>query len=261
MRNILTFDVEDWFHGFQLPQGDNRLAIGMEQIFDLLGDTRATFLVLGVVAEQHPELVQRIANKGHEIGTHGWCHTPIYHQTPQEFRAELCRSLEVLQAITSHPVKSHRAAFFSITKNSLWALDVLAEAGIEVDTSVFPVWNYRCGIPDAARFPHRIGGLWEFPISTIRIGGVNIPFSGGFYARFWPYALLKRAIQHLNRQGQPAIVYFHPWEFDVQQPRVKNASHPLARTTHYHRLHRTRYVLQGLLRDFEWAPLQDFKPA
>ncbi len=259
IKNILTFDVEDWFHGFEIPMAkwphyENRLTVGLNRILELLGETHATFFVLGKLAEEYPEIVQLLSH--HEIGTHGWSHTPVYRQTPARFRRELCHSIEVLRELSGKAILGHRAAFFSITQASLWALEILEEAGIRYDSSIFPVKNYRYGIPQAHRFPHQIGALWEFPPSTLVLGRVNVPFSGGFYARFWPYPLLKHAIQHLNKQGQPAIVYFHPWEFDRHHPRIRHESHWLAKTTHYHGLHRSESVLKALLHDFEWQPMR-----
>lgn len=266
MFNILTFDVEDWYQGLNLPlttwaDQEKRLGVGLEIILDLLAEyhARATFFVLGVVAQEHPQWVQRIAQAGHEIGTHGWRHTPLYHQTPAQFRTELGRSVAVLQDLTGQPLLGHRAAFFSLTPRTPWAVPELA-AQVRYDSSVFPVWNYRYGWPNAPRWPHRWAGqsLWEFPLSTLRAGGCNVPFSGGFYARFWPYAALRWGITQLNQQHQPAIVYFHPWEFDVAHPRVTHTVPWLARLTHYHQLGRSVGVLRALLQDFAWVDLAHY---
>lgn len=263
MRNLLTFDVEDWFQGLELAPARwrefaPRLEIGLTVILELLAqhDVRATFFVLGVVAQEQPALVARIAGAGHEIATHGWDHTPIYRQTPARFSADLEHSLAALAAVTGQPVRGHRAPFFSLTAATPWAPELLAAAGIAYDSSVFPVHNHRYGIPGSPRFAHWLApGLREYPLSTLRVGGLNIPFSGGFYARFWPYALVRAGIRTLNRQGQPAIVYFHPWEFDPDHPVLRGDARWLARRTHYHRLGCTRGVLAALLRDFSWGPL------
>jgi polysaccharide deacetylase family protein (PEP-CTERM system associated) len=267
MRNILTFDVEDWYQGFEIPVTrwrdlPDRLSVGIEFILQTLAEcaVRATFFVLGQAAFEHPALVRRLADAGHEIGTHGWSHTPAYRQTPAQFRSELHRSLNVLQSLSGQPVLGHRAAFFSITGRSLWVLEELAQAGLRYDSSVFPVYNYRYGIPCANRFPHKLARLpmWEFPLSTLSIGGINVPFSGGFYARLWPYAWIRWAIRYLNTKGQPAIVYFHPWEFDAQHPQLRTETRWLARATHYHGLGRAPQILHALLRDFAWTTSRDY---
>jgi polysaccharide deacetylase family protein (PEP-CTERM system associated) len=263
VKNILTFDVEDWYHGLGLAAEywnsvEKRLPVGLEFVLAELSRQRvaATFFVLGMSACDHPDAIRRIAAAGHEIGTHGWSHTAIYRQERPVFRSELRRSLELIEGLSGRPVRGHRAAMFSITAESLWALDELSAAGLAYDSSIFPVHNYRYGIPGALRFPYRLPrgrGLWELPVATIRLVALNLPFGGGFYARFWPYAWLKRAIGSLNAHGHPAVVYFHPWEFDPQQPRLRAGSTWLARTTHYFRLASTRATLKRLLNDFEWC--------
>jgi polysaccharide deacetylase family protein (PEP-CTERM system associated) len=261
MRNVLTFDVEDWYQGLDVAPArwtgfERRLSVGLEFILETLADAGvyATFFVLGLTACEHPQWVRRIAQQGHEIGTHGWSHTPIYRQGQAVFRAELCRSLALLEDLVGGPVCGHRAAFFSITARTQWALDELAAHGIRYDSSIFPVYNYRYGMPSARRFPHWLHpALWELPIATLRLAGLNVPFGGGFYMRFWPYGLVRRAIARLNAQREPSVVYFHPWEFDEAQPRLQRESHRLARATHYYRLGSTRETLGRLLRDFEWA--------
>jgi polysaccharide deacetylase family protein (PEP-CTERM system associated) len=264
IENILTFDVEDWYQGLDLPlvrweNCQNRLSIGLECIVETLAkySTCATFFILGRVAQEQPGWVRRLAVAGHEIGTHGWSHTPIYRQTPAQFRGELRCSLEALQELSGQSVRGHRAAFFSITADSLWALEELTAVGIGYDSSIFPVHNYRYGIPCACRFPHRWPTLplWEFPLSTLSVARLNVPFSGGFYARLWPYAWLRWAIRRLNHLGQPAIVYFHPWEFDACQPRLKGEIPWLARATHYYRLTRPPGILDALLTDFRWTTM------
>lgn len=265
--NILTFDVEDWYQSLDIPIAtwssyQNRLAIGLDDILNTLATykTHATFFVLGWTAAQNPDLIRRIAASGHEIASHGWSHTPIYRQLPAVFREELRLSIDTLQQITGQPIKGHRAAFFSITRDSLWAIQELEAAGIAYDSSIFPVYNYRYGIPDAPRFPYQLpqSKIWEIPLSTLRLGTINIPFSGGFYARFWAYSLLKYGIKRLNKQYQPAIFYFHPWEFDPPQPRLSQISYRTARFTHYHRLHRTGHILERLLQDFRWITVRDY---
>jgi polysaccharide deacetylase family protein (PEP-CTERM system associated) len=267
MQNILTFDVEDWYQGLEIPHAcwadlENRLSVGLDFILGTLAEyaARATFFVLGQAAVEHSASVRRLVSARHEIGTHGWSHTPAYRQTRAQFREELRRSLDVLQSLSGQPVLGHRAAFFSITARSLWVLEELAGVGMRYDSSIFPVHNYRYGMPRANRFPHKLPELpvWEFPLSTLSFGNINLPFSGGFYARLWPYAWIRWAIRHLNEKGQPAIVYFHPWEFDLQHPRLQTGTRWLARVTHYHGLERAPQILRALLRDFRWTTLGDY---
>ena len=274
MKNLLTFDVEDWYQGLDVSidrwsSFEKRLSIGLDFILNALAEhgTSATFFVLGVTAVEHSDWVRRIAAAGHEVGTHGWSHTPIYRQSRKQFCAELSRSIETLQELVGRQVNGHRAALFSITARSWWVFDELAQAGLRYDSSIFPVYNYRYGIPSAERFPHPVPlcapdqpAFWEFPIATLRLGGLNVPVGGGFYARFWCYEFLHWAIKHLNAQGQPALFYFHPWEFDADQPRLWREARWLARATHYHRLAGARKTLLRLLSHFEWMPVEAFTP-
>lgn len=265
ITNALTIDFEDWYQGLEIPHTEweayeDRIAPVGHRLLDLLGDAgvRCTFFVLGYVAERHPELVRAIAAAGHEIGTHGYSHTLIYRQTPAVFRAELQRSIRVLEDLTGRPVWGHRAPFFSITRDSLWALDVLGEAGIRYDSSIFPVRNYRYGIADAPRWPYEVQteagrALQEFPVSTWRFLGRNLPVAGGAYFRIYPYRVTRWALQAINRLGQPAVFYLHPWEIDPEHPRI-----PLPRRialTHYFNLKATERRLRRLVRDLSFAPM------
>ncbi len=220
---------------------------------------RATFFVLGAVAEKHPGLVGEIAAAGHEVGTHGYSHTLIYRLSRDAFREELRRSIGLVEDVTGTAVLGHRAPFFSITKESLWALDILAECGIRYDSSIFPVVNYRYGIPDAPRWPYEIPlrdtTLLEFPVTTYRLLGRNVPVAGGAYFRIYPYLLTRHAFRSINRQGRPAVFYLHPWEIDPEHPRI-----PLPRRialTHYFNLGSTQRRLRRLLADFTFAPMRE----
>jgi polysaccharide deacetylase family protein (PEP-CTERM system associated) len=267
LLNALTFDVEDWFHGMNVrpvdwPSYQDRLAFGLSKILNVLAEfeVRATFFVLAPLAESHPRLIRALADAGHEVGTHGISHVPAYRQTPAEFRDELHRSIAILEDVTGHAIFGHRAAFFSITGETLWALPILADAGLTYDASMFPIHNARYGIPDAQRFPHRLDcGLIEFPISTVRLrpARINLPFSGGAYARILPYPFIRWAIKQINRQGQPTLVYLHPWEFDISQPDLRGTVPPLYHFTHYHNLRSTEGKLRALLRDFRFGPALD----
>ena len=266
VTNALTVDFEDWYQGLEIPHTEwaafeDRIVPVGRRLLGLLADAgvRATFFVLGYVAERHPEIVREIADAGHEIGTHGYSHTLIYTQPRDVFREELTRAVKTLQDTTGRAVLGHRAPFFSITKESLWALEVLGDLGIRYDSSIFPVVNYRYGIADAPRWPHEIeaGGykFMEFPVSTWQVFGRNVPIAGGAYFRIYPYALSRRGLRAINSEGKPFAFYLHPWELDPAHPRI-----PLPRRialTHYFNLGATEGRLKRLLRDFKFATMQE----
>jgi polysaccharide deacetylase family protein (PEP-CTERM system associated) len=265
LTNALTVDFEDWYQGLEIPMHEwdgfeDRIAFSGRRTLELLSDlgVKGTFFVLGAVAERHPELVREIVAGGHEIGTHGWSHALIYRMEPATFRAELERSIRLLEDLSGQRIIGHRAPFFSITRQSLWALDILAEAGIRYDSSIYPVLNYRYGIEDAPRWPYAVNGpdsLVEFPISTWRVMGRNIPIAGGAYFRIYPYAVTRAGFQALNRQRRAAVFYIHPWELDPDHPRI-----PVPRRialTHYANLKSTEGRLRRLLRDFRFAPMRE----
>ncbi len=267
VTNALTIDFEDWYQGLEIPYKDwagfeDRIVPVGRRLLKLLGEAgvRATFFVLGYIAEQHPEMIREIAAAGHEIGTHGYSHALIYEQTPELFRTELTRAIGTLEDLTGAPVLGHRAPFFSITKDSLWALDILAELGIRYDSSIFPVVNYRYGIADAPRWPYEIKSarhtLTEFPISTWQVLGKNVPIAGGAYFRIYPYAFTKQGLRAVNRQRQPFVFYLHPWELDPEHPRIK-LPRRIAGLTHYFNLRATERRLRRLLRDFKFAPMKE----
>jgi polysaccharide deacetylase family protein (PEP-CTERM system associated) len=264
--NAFTVDFEDWYQGLEIPHTawdgyEDRIVPATRRLLALLAhaDVRATFFILGYAAERDPELVREIASGGHEIATHGHSHAFVYDQTPEVFRAELMRSVQTLEKITGDPVLGHRAAFFSITKKSLWALDFLPEVGIRYDSSIFPVWNYRYGIHDAPRWPHvmNVGGrtLIEFPISTWSLAGRNLPVGGGAYFRIFPYAYTRHAFRAINAGGRPAVFYIHPWEIDPHHPRTPLPQR-IARI-HYLNLGATERRLRRLLQDFRFAPMKE----
>lgn len=266
ITNALTIDFEDWYQGLEIPHTqwagyEDRVVPAGRRLLGLLEEmgTRATFFVLGYVAEQHPEIVREIAAAGHEIGTHGYSHTLIYQQTPDLFRSEMDRSIKLLEDLTGKQVLGHRAPFFSITRDSLWALEVLGELGIRYDSSIFPVLNYRYGIEDAPRWPYTLAAgaqnLMEFPISTWKLLGRNLPIAGGAYFRIYPYAFTRRAFRSVNGNGYPAVFYIHPWELDPEHPRIQLPRR--ISLTHYFNLQKTEDRFRRLLRDFSFAPMKE----
>ena len=269
MLNILTVDVEEYFqvHNFERvvrreewDAYESRVEVSTDRVLSLLAEagTRATFFILGWIAGRHPDMVQRIQRAGHEIATHGYNHQLIYRQTPGEFAADLRRSVEIIEGVTGERVLGYRAPSFSITRDSLWALDIIREQGLKYDSSIFPLAIHdRYGIAGAARHPHRVeNGLWEFPIATIPVWGKNMPVGGGGYLRLLRYPMVRWALRRINAEGQPCVVYFHPWELDPDQPRIKNAP-LLSRFRQYVNLDQMEDFLRALLSDFEFGPVRE----
>lgn len=260
MTDAFTIDFEDWYQGIEIdPSGwdgfASRIEVGTHRLLDLLdeADTRATFFVLGAAAEKAPDLVREIAARGHEIGSHGYGHEFVYRIGADRFRDDLLRSLEVLDRLGISTVRGYRAPYFSITRASPWAFDVLQDCGFHYDSSVFPVVNYRYGIPDAPRFIHEVQpGLLELPPSTWRLAGRNLPVAGGAYFRLFPYTLTRFGLRRAHAEGEPAVFYLHPWELDPDHPRL-----PLPRRvalTHYYNLSGTSARVRKLLAEFNFAP-------
>jgi polysaccharide deacetylase family protein (PEP-CTERM system associated) len=268
MKNAMTIDVEDYFHVSAFAsciastQWDSyacRVEANTDKLLGLFSDSgiKATFFVLGWVAERYPALVRSIARQGHEIACHGYSHRLVYDQTPAEFRAETQRSKRVLEDLVQTPVLGYRAASYSITSKSLWALDILVELGFAYDSSIFPVRHDRYGIPGGSRQPYRLrtpagGSLIEFPLTTVELGRYRLPVSGGGYFRLFPYFLTRMALASVNgREQRPFIFYLHPWEVDPDQPRVKSGW--LSRFRHYNNLERCEPRLRQLMADFEFG--------
>ena len=272
MLNALTIDVEDYFHVQAFadvisPRDWNnypmRVADNTYRLLEHLDrrSIRATFFILGWVAERCPGLVRDIFKSGHEMGSHGYNHQMICHGDEDTFRSDLTRAKAILEDQIGAKVKCYRAPSYSITSDSLWALDVLGELGFEFDSSIFPVHHDYYGMPESPRFPYyrslRDGAsIFEFPPSTLRTFGVNLPIGGGGYFRLLPYGLTAWAIRHINeKENQPALLYFHPWEVDPEQPRI--AAPWRSRFRQYQNLHSTETKLARLLDDFSWAPMSE----
>jgi len=224
-------------------------------------DVRATFFVLGWVAERYPQLVRDIAARGHEIACHGFSHRLVYEQSPEEFREETSRTKDLLEDITGSAVLGYRAASYSIVHESLWALDILVELGFLYDSSIFPVHHDRYGIPSAERFPHRLAtpngnSIVEWPLATAKILGCRLPVAGGGYFRLLPYWLSQWGLASINRRElRPFIFYLHPWEIDPAQPRVH--ARWLSRFRHYTNLGKCEERLRRLLGEFRFGAAKD----
>lgn len=225
-QHVLSVDVEDWDQNIRqrfvhrVAPATARVLSNTHTLLDLFANRRvhATFFVLGRIAEQFPVLVRDIAAAGHEVGTHGYSHRLVNALGPERFRAELRRSIRLLEDITGQQVVSHRAAEFSITPSTPWAWDILVDEGIRYDSSVFPIRHPRYGWPDAPTVPHRVdaqrGFLWEWPLPALQMGPRAIPVGGGGYLRFLPYSVTRRALRMIERSNRPIVVYLHPHEFD-----------------------------------------------
>lgn len=229
------------------------------ETFDQAG-VRATFFVLGWVAERYPGLVRQIANGGHELASHGYAHRLIYANSVQAFREDIRRARLVLEDAVGLSVHGYRAPSFSITRRTLWALDVLLEEGYTYDASIYPIHHDRYGIPDWPRDTRPVacagGTIWEVPGSTIRVGGVNLPIGGGGYFRLLPYAWTRLGIRWLNeRERLPAVFYVHPWEVDPDQPRLPGSL--VSRIRHYRNLSDTERRLRRLVSEFAFAPIRE----
>jgi polysaccharide deacetylase family protein (PEP-CTERM system associated) len=270
IQNALTVDVEDYYQvsGFEncvyraeWDRFESRVVANTHGVLEILGSAgvHGTFFVLGWVAEHFPELVRAIRAAGHEIGCHSFWHRLVYLQAPDEFRFDLRRARQVLQDIIGEPVTAYRAPSFSITRRSLWALDILIEEGFTCDSSIFPTVHDRYGLAGAPLEPHALrrpaGEIWEFPLPVYRRLGHPWPIGGGGYLRLYPYFLTRHGLRAINAEGRPFAVYLHPWELDPDQPQL--ATGRLATFRHYVNLRRTKKRLKKLLADFQFGTMEE----
>jgi polysaccharide deacetylase family protein (PEP-CTERM system associated) len=259
--NALTIDVEDWPQSslnYDLPVTE-RAVRNTQLLLSILREyqVKGTFFVQGLIAENFPQLVVEIAADGHEIGSHGYSHRPIFTIGPQAFADELHRSVELLQSITGQEVIGFRAPDFSITADSLWAIDLIAEQGFRYDSSIFPYRTSRYGFNDVPRHPYPLkDGLTEVPLSTIVWAGRRWPVAGGGYLRLLPYAITRWAIQRIQSEGSPAVVYLHPYELDAKE--LDEVNMPISPRTRLSQGLNRRFIparLKQLLQDFRFAPV------
>jgi polysaccharide deacetylase family protein (PEP-CTERM system associated) len=269
--NALSVDLEEYFQVSNFanviersrwPALPSRVRASTLRLLDAAGATgnRATFFVLGWVAERHPELVREIAARGHEIACHGYGHELVYELGPARFRADLRRARAAIEQATGCKLEGYRAPSYSITGASLWALRILAEEGFRYDSSIFPIRHHRYGIPGFSRHPVRIAlgeglGIHEFPLTTLQAGRFTLPLAGGAYLRFLPLSVFRWGLGRLEAAGEPTVLYVHPWEIDPEQPRQSVGW--LVRVNHYYNLHRTEARLRHLLERFRFAPLRE----
>ena len=271
--HCLTFDIEEHFQvsAFESPMRrrhwdhcESRVERNTEKILELLRmrDVRATFFVLGWVAERHRKLIKRIADEGHEIASHGYAHELITLLSPNQFREDIRKTKGILEEINSAPVLGYRAPSFTITRDTTWAFQILVEEGYVYDSSVFPILHHIYGMLGAKTKSHVVlteaGPLWEFPLSTATMAGLRLPIAGGGYFRLFPYRLLRRMLKRVEADGQGLVMYLHPWELDPDQPRMHGPL--LSRFRHYVNLQKTEGRLMQLLEDFRFAPIRDAIP-
>ncbi|MGV8056417.1 MAG: XrtA system polysaccharide deacetylase [Smithellaceae bacterium] len=297
--NVLTIDVEDYFQVQALssavkpqdwPLVECRVEKNTHLILDLLDDSavgnscrqRATFFMLGWIAERYRGLVREICSRGHEVASHGYWHQMISFQGPKQFREDVRSTKHILEDITGKAVVGYRAPTYSMTPETPWAVRILLEEGYKYDCSIAPVYHDYYGMPTAPRYPFvwslqksqsASGGsddnnrdreescdareLFEFPVSTIRIFGHNFPCAGGGYFRILPYPMTRRALKHINLNGRPFIFYLHPWELDPGIPRVTNIP-LLSRFRTYTNLSKTKERFVRLLSEFRFMPVNAF---
>ena len=268
MNNALSIDLEEYFQihalsglidpvswtGFPSYVEENTV-----RILDLLEEQqiKTTFFCLGWIARHHKDVIRRIHGMGHEIASHGYAHQVIYSQNREDFRQDVSNAKDVLEDIIGEPVIGYRAPTYSITDKTIWALEILEDLGFRYDSSIFPIYHDNYGIPDAPRFPYRIPGssLVEFPISTLKLGAINIPIAGGGYFRLLPYLLTRLGLKALSSHKRPFVFYIHPWELNPDTPRVEGMD-LLSRFRTYVGIRRSFDRFSRLLRDFPFAPLK-----
>ena len=249
-----NFPISRW------EEFEDRIDYGLSIILETLEkfNTKATFFILGCVAKKQPHLIKKIAAMGHEIGSHGTWHRLVYKQKVEEFRDDVVYSKRILEDITGREVVLFRASSWSISENTLWALEVLEEEGFICDSSIQPFKTPLSGMNNVPTYPfHPIIGdkklsILEFPPSVLRVGNWKIPFCGGLYLRVMPYRFIEKAIEIINKDRE-AMIYIHPWEFDLGQPRLKVPPH--IKFTHYYNIKNNPLKLERLLKKFDFKTL------
>ena len=264
MLNILTFDIEDWYHAnydtIHIPPEhlkEERVTQPTDKILDLLRITKnkATFFVLGQIAESHPELVRKIADQGHEIASHGYDHQLVYEKGPEAFHDDIQRSKKLLERICGRSIIGYRAPSWSLCRHRTpWAWPILKQAGFKYDSSIFPFKTCLYGdnriSPDIHKIHFQNDALYEIPPSIITLNRLRIPFAGGFYFRLFSYPVVRYGIRRLNLQNKRAVLYLHPREIDVAQPRLTLKKKEAF--IHYINIDKTEHKLRRVLNDFQF---------
>ncbi|MGO4496725.1 DUF3473 domain-containing protein [Paenibacillus sp. 2RAB27] len=268
ITNLLTFDIEEWFHANYDHVTPDRtkgssFRAHMDTLLQMCSDAgcKATFFTLGCIGEDYPDIVKAIAREGHDVASHGYAHELAYKQTKEEFRADVQKSLDILENLTGTKVLGYRAPSWSIVESNLHYLEVLEELGLVYDASIFPVKTFLYGIPSAKTEIHKpiVNGrelnLYEVPMSVMRIAGRNVGYSGGFYFRFFPEFIIRKAIQSANRRGKSSIVYLHPREIDVREHKLELPSKE--HFIHYYNIKGTQTKLANMLEAFSFTSISE----
>ena len=272
IRHVLSVDVEDYFQVEAFAESvsrDNwdqypsRVVANTERLLDLFDEhrTKATFFLVGWIAERHPALLREIHRRGHELACHSFWHRTVYSLTPEEFRRDTRAAQQVIEQAAGVPVLGYRAPTWSVTAHCLWALDILAEEGFVYDSSIYPIHHDLYGVPGAQRFPYthtcKNGmTLREFPPATVRLLGLDLPAAGGGYLRIFPFAYTDMVMARYEKHyRQPAVVYLHPWEVDPDQPRLPGRLS--SRLRHYTNLSRTLERFRTLLETGDYTSFRE----
>ncbi len=270
VQNAMTVDVEDYFQVSAFERyidrdawdtQECRVERNVDRILELFDQhqVKATFFMLGWIAERYPQMVKRIVDQGHELASHGWSHIRVTQQDRAAFREDVRRTKALLEDVSGQEILGYRAASYSIGEGNLWALEVLRETGHRYSSSIYPIRHDLYGMPDAPRFAFRPGDgdFLEFPVTTLRLGQKNLPCGGGGWFRLVPYAGMRWAMRRVNRVDQESVIfYFHPWEIDPGQPRQQGLD-AKTRFRHYLNLDRMEARLARLLQDFEWGRMDE----
>lgn len=273
-KNVVSVDVEDYFHAetfsavvdrARWDDYASRVEPNTRHLLELLGklNVHGTFFVLGWVAERFPGLVRDIAAGGHELACHSYWHRLIYKLEPAEFREDTRRAKDVIEQIVGQPIHGYRAPTYSVIDRSIWALEVLAELGFKYDSSIYPIRHDRYGMPGAPRVPFRFqtpsGPMTEFPITTFRLAGHNMPVGGGGYLRLLPQFYTHMGLKRVQKEGVPIVIYIHPWEVDPEQPMLPVSLS--SRIRHYTNLSRTFDRFQRVLQEGSYTSFRESKLA
>jgi polysaccharide deacetylase family protein (PEP-CTERM system associated) len=269
LRNIISVDVEEYFHPAELEAWvsadqwatlPSRVEVETLRVLEIFGrhGVKSTFFVLGWVADRFPDLVREIANRGHEIGCHSFAHKLVYNLTPSQFKEDTVKAVRAIEDACGVRPRAYRAPSYSITRRSMWALEILVECGFTHDSSIYPIRHDRYGMPGFGRHAQTVstpsGPIVEVPIATVQLSSrIVAPVGGGAYLRLFPYRYIAAGIRYVNQSDhQPACVYFHPWELDTAQPRLAKG---LSRLRTYGGLSQVQGKLERLLSDFEFDTL------
>jgi polysaccharide deacetylase family protein (PEP-CTERM system associated) len=269
MKNLLSIDLEDWYHFIGDPavplfeewvDCESRVEEVTDILLEIVDGLSITFFVLGFVAEQHPGLIKRIVSLGHEIACHGCSHEFVFEMGPEGFRKDIARTKALLEDLSGRPCTGYRAPGFSIRKQDLWALDIIKEEGFVYDSSIFPAVRTAGGIAGFYKYPQVLqleaGPLVELPISTSKLFGVTTAFCGGGFFRFFPGWYIHKHIKKINHEGQPAVVYIHPRDIDPDQPRMNLKFYN--RFMYYYGLKKAKDKFIRLVDAFEWGGFGEY---